>query len=556
MPVIEVAVWDLERLSGKALTRSELEDLLPRLKCEVEGYEGDYVYYEATHDRPDLFSAEGLARALRGLLGVELGLPRFEIADARLKGVNEGPDYRPYVFFAAVYGARLDDEAVKQIMQLQEKFHVTYGRNRSKVSIGVYDLSKVKPPIKYVAADPDSVRFVPLDFAEPLSLREILRKHPKGIEYGHLISDYEKYPLLIDSEGTVLSMPPIINSEDTRVTEDTRDLFIDVTATDPRTGLKVLTIIATSIAERGGKIGIVEIEGRGGSLATPVLDPERHMLNVDLVERLAGISLPPEEVVDLLRRMRMDARLLDNAVEVLVPAYRVDVLHPVDLVEEVVMAYGYERLAPVFTPPPHPGREDPLEVFTRTVRETMVGLGFQEVNNYMLTSKEVLYTKMRAEEIPTVEVENPRQETYSCLRTWITPQLMEVLSRSKHADYPQRIFEVGDVVLIDESSENMTREERRLAFAVAGRGVTLTDALAVLKAFLATFGLSYSLVPTRHPSLIEGRAARILVNGTDVGIIGEVHPEVLSNHELTVPVAVSEINIDELRKIILSQNEQ
>ena len=555
MPIIEAAVWDLERLSGKALTRSELEDLLPRLKCEVEGYEGDYIYYEATHDRPDLFSAEGLARALRGLLGVELGLPHFEIADARLKGVNEGPDYRPYAFFAAVYGAKLDDEAVRQVMQLQEKLHVTYGRNRSKVSIGVYDLSKVKPPIKYVAADPESVRFVPLDFTEPLSLREILRKHPKGVEYGHLISSHEKYPLLVDSEGTVLSMPPIINSEDTRVTEDTRDLFIDVTATDPRTGLKVLTIIATSIAERGGKIGVVEVEGREGVLSTPALDPERYTLDVSLVERLAGISLSSDEVADLLRRMRMDARPSGDAVEVLVPPYRVDVLHPVDLVEEVVMAYGYERLVPVFTPPPHPGREDPLEVFARVVRETMIGLGFQEVNNYMLTNKEVLYTKMRAEEIPTVEVENPRQETYSCLRTWITPQLMEVLSHSKHADYPQRIFEVGDVVLIDESSENMTKEERRLAFAVAGRNITLTDALAALRAFLATLGLSYDLVPTKHPSLIEGRAARVFVNGIDVGIIGEVHPEVLSSHELAVPVAVCEINIYELRRV-LTRNEQ
>jgi len=551
LPVIEVATWDLERLVGKRFTREELEDLLPRVKCEVEGFEGDVVYFEATHDRPDLFSAEGLARALKGLTGIEEGLPTFRVGEGRIKVINEGPDYRPYIFCAAVYGVKLDDEAIKQIMQLQEKLHVTYGRNRKKVSIGVYDLSAIKPPVKYTTVDPDKFSFVPLDFAEALTPREILRRHPKGIEYGHLIAGHDKYPLLVDSQGTVLSMPPIINSEDTRVTEDSRDLFIDVTTTDPRVALKVLTIVTTSIAERGGEIRLAEVEGKGGKWLTPPLDPEEMKLEVSLVERLAGLKLSSSEVASLLRKMRMGAEPQNDTVLVTIPAYRTDILHPVDLVEDVVMAYGYDNLVSLKTPPPHPGREDPLEVFSRAVREAVVGLGFQEVNNYMLTNKEVLYAKMGVPEQPTVEVENPKQETYSCLRTWITPQLMEVLSKSKHADYPQRIFEVGDIVLIDESRENKTREERRLAFAIAGRGVTLTDALGVLKALMESFGLNYTLTPASHPSLIEGRAAKVMVSGREAGFLGEVHPRVLEAFDIGVPVVVAELSLNTLREALL-----
>ena len=228
MPVVDVAIWDLERLTNSRVDMGILEKFLPRLKCEVEGIEGDVVYYEATHDRPDLYSAEGLARALKGLMELELGLPKFKVKNADIKCKIKGPEYRPYAFFSVVHGLKLDDEAIRQLMQLQEKLHMTYGRNRRKVSIGMYDLSKISPPISYIAVRPEEISFTPLDMNVELSLKEILKKHPKGQEYGHLISGHDRYPLLVDSKGTVLSLPPIVNSEDTRVTENTEDVFYKV----------------------------------------------------------------------------------------------------------------------------------------------------------------------------------------------------------------------------------------------------------------------------------------------------------------------------------------
>ena len=547
MPVCRVALYDVSRLVGEELSPERLSELLPRLKCEVESVEGGYVEYEATHDRPDLFSAEGLARALKGLLELEVGLRAFR-ADPSGVAFNEGPSYRPYVLLATVHGPSLDDEAIAQVMQLQEKLHATYGRDRRKVSIGVYDLSKVSFPVRYIEADPDKVSFAPLGFEKEMSLREILERHPKGVQYAHILAGKERYPLLVDSKGRVLSMPPIINSEETRVTESTKDVLIDVTAIDKKAAEEVLAVVATSLAERGERIGLVEVRSTGGAWALN-LEPRRMRLDVELVERLLGIRLAVEEVVECLRRMRFGAEVLGSRVEVLVPVYRIDVLHPVDLVEDVAIGYGLENIEPEFMPPQHAGREDRLEVFCRRLRELIVGFGFQEVANYMLTSKEVLYDLMGAPELPTVEVLNPRQPQFSCLRTWLTPQLLQVLSKSKHADYPQRIFECGDVAWVDEGEENCVREERRLAVAICDSKVTLTDIHAVVDSLVRLLGLRYKLVKGEHPTFIKGRYAVVEVEGVSAGFMGEVHPQVLVNWGLERPVVVAELSVSVLFRL-------
>ncbi len=547
MPVCRVALYDVSRLVGEELSAERLSELLPRLKCEVESVEGGYVEYEATHDRPDLFSAEGLARALKGLLELEVGLRAFR-AEPSGVAFNEGPSYRPYVLLATVHGPSLDDEAIAQVMQLQEKLHATYGRDRRKVSIGVYDLSKVSFPVRYIEADPDKVSFAPLGFEEEMSLREILERHPKGVQYAHILAGKERYPLLVDSKGRVLSMPPIINSEETRVTESTKDVLIDVTAIDKKAAEEVLAVVATSLAERGERIGLVEVRSTGGAWALN-LEPRRMQLDVELVERLLGIRLAVEEVVECLRRMRFGAEVLGSRVEVLVPVYRIDVLHPVDLVEDVAIGYGLENIEPEFMPPQHAGREDRLEVFCRRLRELIVGFGFQEVANYMLTSKEVLYDLMGAPELPTVEVLNPRQPQFSCLRTWLTPQLLQVLSKSKHADYPQRIFECGDVAWVDEGEENCVREERRLAVAICDSKVTLTDIHAVVDSLVRLLGLRYKLVKGEHPTFIKGRYAVVEVEGVSAGFMGEVHPQVLVNWGLERPVVVAELSVSVLFRL-------
>ncbi|ABL78351.1 phenylalanine--tRNA ligase subunit beta [Thermofilum pendens] len=552
MPVVEVKLWDLERLTGASLDESTVRDLLPRLKCEVEEVSGEDVVYEATHDRPDLYSAELLSVYLKGLLGVEDGLPRPRVGSAEGVAEVEGPAYRPYAFFAVVRGVSLDDEAIRQLMQLQEKVHLTYGRNRRKVSIGLYDLDGIKLPVRYVAASPET-RMKPLGFAIEMTLREVLEKHPKGVEYGHLVKGHGEYPLIVDAEGKVVSFPPITNSEDFRVTESTRDVLIDVTSTDPEAGRRIISLFAHAVAVRGGEVRPLRLKGALDE-ESPRMEPEEVVYDVSMNRDLLGLDLGVEETVRLLRAMRMDAEPAGNGkVAVRYPYFRVDILHPVDIAEEVAMGYGYERIEPAVIPPLHPGREDPIEVFTRALREGMVGLGFVEVNNYMMTSASLMFDAMLLPRQPIVEVENPRHEAYHALRTWIVPQLLRLMSSSKHAGYPQRVFEAGDVAIPDESRDNRVREERRLAFAVAGKGVTLTDGLAALKGLFRQLGVSFKLEKAEHPSFIAGRVARVVTEAGDAGIVGEVHPQVLVNFGLEVPVVAGELNVEVVMKCYLAR---
>jgi len=557
VPIVDVSWRDLEKLVGRKLSWEELEECLAKLKCEVEEVEGDIVWYEATHDRPDLFSAEGLARALKGLLEVELGLREFRVSrDERVDLYIEGPSYRPYALGAVVRNLRLDDEAVRQLMNLQEKLHVTYCRDRRKVSIGLYDLDAVRPPIFYRSVEPEGVRFVPLDEEEAMTPAEVIRRTEKGRAYGHLISGYPEYPILVDSEGTVLSLPPIINSEETRVTEETRNVFIDVTGTDPALMMKVLTVVATSVAERGApeELVLVNVHTGGKVVVSPDLGVEEREVAREDVARLSGVELGCEEIAHCLMMMRHGAQALGDKVRAEVAPYRVDILHTVDLVEDVLMAYGYDRIAPEPLPPTHAGRISPEEYISRKVRDIMVGLGFQEVANYMMSCPDVLVRRMRLEGVELVEVENPKMERYTALRQWLLPGLLSVVSFNKHLGFPLRVFEVGDVAIVDPSSDVGARIERHAACVIAGPEVTMTDGLVTCKALMRSLGLTYSLRERSHPSFIEGRCADVLVGSRVVGLVGEFHPEVLSNFDIPVPAAGLELDLRALLSELTSRS--
>ncbi|RLE80505.1 MAG: phenylalanine--tRNA ligase subunit beta [Thermoprotei archaeon] len=553
MPVIQVNWRDLEKLVGKSLSEEEISQYLPALKCEIEGIVGDEIEYEATHDRPDLFSAEGLARALKGLLELEVGLRKFNVKGISTELPARGPAYRPYVLGAIVRGLDLDEEALKQIMNLQEKLHTTYCRDRRKVSIGLYDLSTVKFPIKYIAVKPEEISFVPLGETEPMTLNEILSRTEKGRMYAHLVRGHDKYPLLIDSEGTVLSFPPIINSEDTKVTENTREVFIDVTGVDLNAVMNVLKVIVTSVAERGKPevIELVKVTFEDGrEVVSPDLSAQEMLFDPNLVERLVGIKLGIDDIRSLLRRMRHEAEPVNDVLKVQVAPYRLDILHQVDLAEDVAMAYGYENIGPEPIPTSHPGSVHPIEKISRKLRDILIGLGFFEVSNYMMSNPDVLVTRMRLKEQRVIEVENPKMEKYTAVRNWLIPGLLETASLNLKLGYPLKLFEIGDVVIVDEREENKTRTERHLACLIISPEETLTNILVVIKAIMKALNVAYTLRESEHPSFIPGRTASIIVDNNSIGILGEIHPEVLMAFEINLPTVCLEINVNDLLRII------
>lgn len=548
MPTITISREDIHQLIGRDISDRALSDVMEQSKVGYHSITGDEMMLEIPSDRPDLLSAEGIARELRGLLKIETGLVRYTVGRSNVS-IEIDPtvrDVRPCIVSAVVEDIVLSDLSIRQLMQLQEKLHMSYGRTRRKVSVGVHDLDKITHRLTYAGVDPDKIRFVPLGEEVPMSGTQILRETSKGREYGHIIEAFPRYPLLFDSDDNVLSLPPIINGVLTTVTESTRNLLLDVTGTETKLVKFVLNIITTSLRDRGGIIKSVLIRDGKRRERTPNLQPNTRRLRAGKANELIGTQLEARQIASLLERMRYGIKdIKADSLTVDVPSYRTDVLHEVDLIEDVAIAYGLEALQPEVPFTPTIGRSLDITRFSGTAREIMVGFGFQEVISYVMTSSTILFEKMGREPTPVVEVANPIVEEYSILRCSLLPGLLSFLGYNKHVSYPQRVFECGDVVLINDSRPTGTENQKRVAAAISDHKVSYEDIQSVLYGFLMNLNVTdWSIKPSSDPSFIDGRCATIEKGQNQMGVVGEISPDALLRFSLENPTAAFEISLD------------
>jgi phenylalanyl-tRNA synthetase beta chain len=548
MPVLEIDKEYLYSLLGMRLSRDELVEILEDTKVNIEGFSDESIELEITSDRLDLLSTEGIARMIKGIIGKELGIPKYPVEhrEEELVVDESVKNVRPFAVGAILLDVRLNDSVIKSIIQCQEKIHETLGRKRRRVAIGIHDLDAVKPPFRYIARPMDEVKFIPLGENREMTAREILENTEKGREYGNLIRNEEGLvPLIEDSMGRVMSMPPVINSELTRLSERTRNLFIDVTGTDEKSIRTSLSILVHSIAETGARIGVITVRDSGKTIKQPDVEPRRMRVSMDYIRRMLGEEIEQKDVVNLLRRGRLDVELVGDEIDVIIPPYRTDFLHPADVAEEVIVLYGLNRLKPqlprnVMTV----GSIHPSEKISRKLRMLMVGLGYQEVMNYMLSNKESLFKSIGRKETEVVEIGNPVSSSYTVLRDSLIPGLLHFLSRNVHSPYPQKIFEIGDVVLVDRSRPYRTRSERRLAAAYSDDSVGFEDIQSHLFAVLKSMRIDFKLREANNSVFIEGRCAEV-ISGDAIGVIGEVNPEVLSGLGIPSPTAMFEVKVYE-----------
>jgi phenylalanyl-tRNA synthetase beta chain len=561
MPTIDVDCDELEHLLGWSWQGDleKLDWLLSFAKSEVKIYnEQENVASVELKDtgRPDLWSTEGLARTLRSFLGLEKGSRRYEVDGSALEVHVEAElkCIRPYICCSVVKDVQLTDAVIRGLMHLQDKLDQTYGRSRQKTSIGIYDYNLISPPLSYTVTKPDGISFVPLGFEEQMSLAEILERHPKGVEYGHIVRGHTVYPILLDMDRKVLSFPPVINSNDLgRVTEETANLLVEVTGTVHQTVLNTLNLVTLALIDRGGEAYAAEVYYPDDSfyavkkVVTPDFSSRRVDLSVDYANKILGLQLTGEKMAECLLTAGLGLeKVTGDCVSVLIPCYRVDVMHPVDLVEDIAVAYGYNNIEPLWRELPSTGGVRREQRLIDVAREFMVGLGFQEVLNYTLTSSESLFDRMNLEKTRVVEVANPKVVTMSCLRSWILPSLMEFLGNNQSVEFPQKIFELGKITMLDDTKETKTRDEEWLAAATTHPTASFTEIKSALDAFFMNLGVEWQIKETVHPSFIEGRVGTATINGTKIGILGEVCPQVLEAWKLENPVAAFEINIHEI----------
>ena len=528
---------DLIDLLGKRITLDEAVNRITYLGSGPEGVHDDVMTFDVFPNRPDLYSVEGIARGLRGFLGLEMGLPKYPVSDSGIDFLVERSveRVRPFAVGGVVRGVELDDRLLRSLVDLQEKLHTTTGRRRRKIAIGIHDLDRVEPPFTYKAVSPREIRFVPLGHSGEMDLAEILSKHEKGVEYAPILAGHDVYPIIVDRKGTVLSFPPIINGITTQLTPDTRNLFLDVTGTDLDAIGGALNILATALAERGGKIQTVRTKYVNRTISTPDLTPISMAVDLEHARALLGLDLTADHAVELLQRMRHDAVAEGSTIRVKAAAYRMDLLHEDDLAEDLAIAWGYDRY-----PRGLPRRQTigtPLakNSFSDVLRQLLIGYGYQEVMSLtMANAEEPLATPERA------VVLNPVTSDLTTLRSSLLPGLLNLFRLNKHRELPQRIFEVADVVL-------GARNVRRVAAAAIHHRASFTEAKSLVLSLLRDVGQSGSIEPMDEPNFIPGRAASVSLADKEVGRFGEIHPRVLEAYALVHPVMVFELDVEALR---------
>jgi phenylalanyl-tRNA synthetase beta chain len=544
MAVVEFNRKDFENLVGKKLSDSELTEEITMMGFPLEKIEGEKIFYEVFPNRPDMLSVEGFARSVRYFLGIDRKMQEYspKPSGAKLFVDNSVNEVRPFVVAAVVEKVKLTDDFIASLMQVQEKLHETLGRKRKKVAIGVHDFDKVKPPFTYKAVGPKEMSFVPLDMTKKLSMEEILKEHEKGKKYASLLDNAGKYPVITDRNNEVLSFPPIINGDLTRVTENTRRLFIDITGTSQQAVNQALNIITTALMERGCVVKTVEIYGKK-KFKTPDLTPGSIKVDLDYVNRILGVDLDQKQFQSLLTRMGLGFRK-----NVLIPAYRTDIMHQIDIAEDLAIGYGYQNFKPEIPKVSTIATRMPGNEFLDSIREILVGSECQEVLGMILTNETDEFSKMNQPETEACSTANPTTIECTMMRKSIMPSLLRVLGQNKNKEYPQKIFEAGSVVFPDKNTETGASFSNHLGCAVSHSEAGYEDVSSILDVLLRNLGISYSLRKSENRSLASGRSAEIIISGKPAGVIGELSPLVLENWKLEKPVAAFEIDMEMLIK--------
>jgi phenylalanyl-tRNA synthetase beta chain len=568
MPTISVNRKDLDKLLGRRATDKELETWLSLVKGEVKDYDsasGELRIELQDSNRPDLWCVEGIARQIRCKLeGRPKPYPYLKAARGRRDQVlvEKGLEgVRPFIGACKARRYKVTEEGLAQLIQTQEKLADIFGRKRRTISIGLYRLPPIKFPVVYALVHPDQATFRPLGFDDAMSLREILEIHPKGQEYGAILTGQQRFPLLRDANGAVLSFPPIINSRDLgEVRAGDEDLFIEVTGTDLRMVMLTVNIFAANLHDRGAVIEPVDVlyphkTEMGRTVRMPQAFIRPRVIKQTEIAKALGDALPVKEIRASLISYGYAAIGGARSLTVTPPSYRNDLMHSVDIIEDVAISRGYNTFGPIMPSAFTVGGLSRIEQLSDKVRELMLGFGFQEIISNILSSREDLVAKMRLSAghpaARCIEIDNVMSQSIECLRQWILPSLLRVETASSRSFYPHLLFEVGEVTLPDPDTETGVRTEIRLSALLAHAGASFSEThsyLALLCYYLNK--PADHLTPIEHPSFIEGRVARIELAGSggtsSVGLIGELHPEALERWQISMPCSMFELALDPL----------
>ncbi len=556
MAVVTFDIDELQKFIKKARPINEITDAFEKLGMPVEKIEGNEVSVDITPDHIEMFTVEGSGRAISHFLGISKP-KKYSINDSKDTLSVDNVPGRPYVVAGIVKGVTLDEKIIKTFVQAQEKIHDTFGRRRKKVAIGIHDYDKTKPPYSY--KNLRHITFIPLDSDKEMNPQQVLSEHKKGIEFGKIYEGINKYPLVLDSDG-VISFPPIINAERTRVTEKTKNLFIEITGTSEWAIRDVLHVFLTAFYDRGAKIENVKLEVLPSGEKDSAIFERTEKFDLDYVNKILGKKFTADEICKLLEKMGYPAKVENGEnrekgkekIVVNPPPYRSDIMHPIDFTEDVAIGYGYENFEPTLPNFITVGKEQESKVIEEKIRKILIGLGFTEVLTWNLTNKEMMNAALIEDTREAAEIQNPRTKDFTYFRTDIFPSVLYTLLTNKTKKFPQKLFEIG------RTADAKGNCKTRICAAITDKKITFNDIRGVydvLNEYLKSEKTDKRKTERRISGireireanlnfLIPGRGITITQNGEVIGWCGEIHPQVIENFKLELPVAMLEIDLD------------
>ena len=558
---------------------SEKDIVYNEQKIEKENLSTDILYkIEVAANRYDLLCLEGLALALKIFLGKQKmpDIKPFNVLpenERQLIVYDSVKEVRPIGLCAILRGINFTDEMLKSFMDLQDKLHNNICRGRKLVSMGTHDLDTVKGPFIYKALIPEHIHFVPLNRDEEVNgdgLMSILKDDPKLGKYLYLLEGKEKYPVMMDSNGVIMSLPPIINSQHTKMTLNTHNVLLDITGIDyTKCEIVLNTLIAMfSVYCKNPftveEINVINNETKNGKIY-PDLTPRKFIVDIEYLKKITGIlDILPEKIVHLLERMELKAKILNkNDLEVSAPITRSDILHPCDIAEDLAISYGYNNIKKQLTKTKTHGMQQPYNKLSDLFRNEMAMGGYVEFLTMALLSHKDMFTNLLKDkkDDKTIQILYSKSKEFEYIRSSLIPGILKSIEGNKANQLPYKIFEISDVVLADENNEVGAVNRRKLCFAYTNTSSAMEIIQGMVDLLMKKIGLvfnsdkkekNYRIEKSKNKIFFEDRQAEIFIlNDIKVGIYGIIHPKVIKNFGIKNPVTLCEIDLQLIMDLIL-----
>jgi len=539
MPVVELSYTRLQKLVGK-ISKKQISDSLPFLGLDIESENKDLIRIEYSPNRPDYSTDFGIALGLQGLVGIKTGAIKLNVKKSKKYAISvksEVSKIRPFVTGIVATNGKIDDKTIKQFMTMQEDLHFGIGRKRKKSSIGIHDLDTISFPLVYTSTNRNH-KFIPLNSKEELSVSEIIENTDVGKDYGSILGNSPKVPIILDANQQTVSFPPIINAAVTTITTKTKNLFVEVTGINKADAEDMLSVVATILQSAGFTLESVQISGAKNS--SPKFEQKKISVDSFLINQTLGLNLNTSKIISSLKKSRIDASTKGKNIICVIPAYRFDIFGPMDLVEEVALGYGIQNLEPTLSPSQTLGQKHPISINLQSISSIMTGLGYMEALNSSLTSKRILYDNTKRDSSQILSVLDSKSIEHTILRDSLLPGLIDSLAKNIHESYPQKLFEVGTIF----NKTSSVTEETHLCATSSHKDANFSEMKSVLQSVIQSiFGKTCETKTTTHPTFEEGHVANITVNGKIIGIIGEISKFTKDNFKLREPIVSFEVKL-------------